>query len=99
MFAMFEQMLAMSGGPPPAGGVSGKSAGMFLKLLEIQRLLEAYRKQAIEMCAKNKTDWRMAVLSSMRSHLTEEQRLQIDLLIKFFEMNEIIIKLEGLRNT
>lgn len=67
-----------------------KQMGIFIKLLELKKLLEAYSEKMITMQTKDEGNWRKNMLLSIRPHMDKEKQAQIDLLITFIDLKEIM---------
>lgn len=65
--------------------------GIFVKLIEIQRMMELYSQAAAAMCSdKNETgNWRRNMLEAIKPHMDENKADLIDFLMKLIEMKEV----------
>ncbi|MDR1537338.1 MAG: hypothetical protein LBU32_04965 [Clostridiales bacterium] len=77
-----------------------KTLALWIKVLEIQRLLELTAGEArlVPSECRNQADWRREMLLSMRPYLNEEKRFVIDLLLRLTDISELTVKLEEIRN-
>ncbi|MDR1913864.1 MAG: hypothetical protein LBQ68_05210 [Clostridiales bacterium] len=74
-----------------------KALGIWIKFMEIQNLVEICGKRSSDSYSQE-GDWRYGMLLSMRPHVSYQKQCVIDLLVKAMELQEILSRLEGLRN-
>ena len=70
-----------------------RNISIFIKLVEMQRLLEAYGRRVIDMHARQDPDWRRGMLKAIRPHMPEEKQKQIDTLLNALSMQELMWKM------
>ncbi|MDR1704182.1 MAG: hypothetical protein LBS19_05810 [Clostridiales bacterium] len=69
-----------------------KNMRIIIKLIEIQRLMDVCREvaAACNIRGMDGDGWRTRMLSHLRPHLSRENRLRVDALIKMMEINGIL---------
>lgn len=68
-----------------------KNLGIWVKLVELQKLMEMYSHQAVSMQGTEQgRDWRRGMLQAIRPHMEEEKQYQIDMLLKCLDMRDIM---------
>jgi hypothetical protein len=67
-----------------------RKLGVMIKLIEIQKLLEAYGDAVVNIQERTGSDWRMAMIKLTRPHLNEEGRLMLDTVLKAMDLSELI---------
>lgn len=67
-----------------------RQLGVFIKLVEIQKLLDVCGDTAVMIGDYTGTDWRRGMLLSMRPHMAEDKKGLIDMLLKLMDMKTIL---------
>lgn len=68
--------------------------GMFVKILELKKLMDYYQKQALLIQAAEEKDWRRGMLQAVRPHMSQDKKHKIDLLMNALDMQEILTKMK-----
>lgn len=67
-----------------------RSMGIFMKFIELKKLLEAYSSKMISMQSGEPGDWRKNMLLAVRPHMEEDKKEKIDMLVKMIDMKEML---------
>ncbi|MDR3239848.1 MAG: hypothetical protein LBT44_07150 [Clostridiales bacterium] len=88
---------AMKAALPYVDAQHQKMMGFWIKICEIQSLLEMYRNdtQLLYRFNPREKDWRRGMLLSIRPHMSGENQNKIDFFLKLLEIKEVMDKLEG----
>ncbi len=72
-----------------------KTIGVLIKFIEIQKLMENYGYRMLNINTENNKNWRKDMLLAIRVHMTEDKKNMIDMLIKFLDMKDIMLKMRS----
>ena len=68
-----------------------RSFALFVKMMEIRNLLHYYHTQDIHTNAfESREDWQRGMLLAMRPHLSEDKQSNLDMILKFIQMRNIM---------
>jgi len=77
-----------------------KPLGLYVKMIEIQKLMEMYSQTAIHMqSAATGGDWRRGMLNAIRPHMPGEKQTQIDFLLTALTLQDILKKMQEVQKT
>ncbi|MCL2699948.1 MAG: hypothetical protein FWE68_06505 [Defluviitaleaceae bacterium] len=87
LIQLMEMMNPGDSGVNPAEARNRQIMFTMLKLMETKRMMETY---GAPYAQGGREDWSLSMLSSLRPHMTNERRHMTDILIKFFEIRQLL---------
>ena len=75
-----------------------KNLAIFIKLIELQKVVEMYDSQEVSILSVGEgdgTDWRRGMLAAVRNHSSEDKQQMIDMIMSLMDIKEVMDKMKG----
>lgn len=63
---------------------------IFMKILELKKMLEIYSNRLVTLQSQDIGDWRKNMLLAIRPHMNEDKQQKVDLLIKLIDVRQFM---------
>ncbi len=71
-----------------------KNVALFIKVIELQTLMDKYQEVAIQNRSSNK-NWKKGMLLAIKSNMGEEQKKKADMIIQMLELQDVFKLMQG----